>query len=128
MATPYYRALATASFLRDELNREREARRAMELCFQKIHKSLDLYKGHFINRLRFHLNRHHAVYVRKVRVSGAKDHHNPGAKDHTPVSNQRRSLRVAIASDLAVEVENLKKALAEKETEIQRLCMLLDEK
>jgi hypothetical protein len=122
MATPYYRALATASFLRDELNREREAREAMEMCFQKIHKSLDLYKGHFINRLRFHLNRHHAVYLRKVRAAAAKQ----ASRETTETVKKRRSLRVAIAGDLAAEVETLKKALAEREAEIERLCMMLD--
>ena len=123
MASHYYRALATASFLRDELKREKEAREAMEMCFEKIHKSLDLYKGHFINRLRFHLNRHHAVYVRKVRA--AKQ---PSVVENNDNMNKRRSLRVAIASDLATEVENLKKTLAEREMEIERLCMMLDEK
>ena len=63
----FYRALATANFIREELMHEREAHDAMKLCFEKIHKSLDMYQGHYINRLRFHLNRHHTEYLRKVR-------------------------------------------------------------
>jgi hypothetical protein len=121
MPSAYYRALATASFLRDELQKERDTRRAMEMCFDKIHKSLNLYKGHFINRLRFHLNRHHTEYLRKVRVCGIKKEEKV---DNT--EGKRRSLRVAIAGDLSSEVETLKKALEEREMEIEQLCKMLD--
>jgi hypothetical protein len=62
----YYRALATCSFLTKELENEKTAHQAMKLCFQKIHKSLDLFKGHLINRIRFHMDRHHTEYVRCV--------------------------------------------------------------
>ena len=64
----FYRALATARFMKEELLQERDAHNAMKLCFEKIHKSLDMYQGHYINRLRFHLNRHHTEYLRKVRA------------------------------------------------------------
>ena len=78
----FYRALATAKFLKTELLHERDAHNAMKLCFEKIHQSLDMYQGHYINRLRFHLNRHHTEYLRKVRVlRKEKD-----AKHQTPSS------------------------------------------
>ena len=66
MQSSYYRAIATCSFLKKELEKEQTARKAMALCFQKIRKSLDMYKGHLINRIRFHMDRHHTEYVRSV--------------------------------------------------------------
>lgn len=45
MASAYYRALATCSVLKDQLESEKIAREAMELCFKKIYRSLELYKG-----------------------------------------------------------------------------------
>jgi hypothetical protein len=68
MASHYYRAIATCSFLKQELEKEQTARKAMVLCFKKIYKSLDLYKGHLINRIRFHMDRHHTEYARSDAV------------------------------------------------------------
>ncbi len=72
MASAYYRAMATCSMLRRQLEKETISRQAMELCFTKIHQSLDRYKGHLINRIRFHMDRHHTEYVRKVRAARRK--------------------------------------------------------
>lgn len=36
----------------------------MAMCIQKIRKKLDLYKGHLINRIRFHLDNYHTDCVR----------------------------------------------------------------
>ncbi len=121
MATKYYRLLATAKHLSDELKTETERRKAMELCFKKIHTSLDMYKGHYINRLRFHMNRHHTEYLRKVRAA------NKNTKEQT-VSSAPHSQRVGIASDMAKEIQRLEKVLTERNEEIERLCALLDAK
>ena len=115
--------MATINFLRKEVQREREAHAAMELCFKKIHKSLDLYKGHFINRLRFHMNRHHAVYVRKVRAIERKNQ--TKKTENQPPRNNRASLRVGVASSMAVEIQQLRCKITEQNTEIERLCALL---
>ena len=128
--TDFYRALATVKFIRGELLVERDAHNAMKMCFKKIHESLDMYQGHFINRLRFHLNRHHTEYLRKVRVmrkeksDGSQDEDDAAIKLQNPT---RRSMRVGIAADLANEVEQLKTVIKRKDLEIQRLAMLLDE-
>ncbi len=45
MASAYFRALATCSILKKQLVAEKDAKDAMELCFKKIYKSLELYKG-----------------------------------------------------------------------------------
>ncbi len=45
MATRYYRALATCSMLKEDLETEQSSRKAMEMCFKKIYGSLELYKG-----------------------------------------------------------------------------------
>lgn len=136
--TDYYRAIATAKFIQDELMQERDAHNAMKLCFDKIHKSLELYKGHFINRLRFHLNRHHTEYLRKVRSTRKekedkkrhireKEDTERGSAPDSPSSARRRSMRVGIAQDLAGEVEQLRAVIRRKDLEIERLAMLLDE-
>ena len=121
MATSYYRLLATAKFLSDELKTETDRRKAMELCFKKIHESLDMYKGHYINRLRFHMNRHHTEYLRKVRAMGNKN-------NDTKASPARHSQRVGIATDMAKEIQRLEKVALERNEEIERLCALLDAK
>ena len=121
MATPFYRALATAKYLSDELKLQTEQRKAMELCFKKIHDSLGMYKGHCINRIRFHLNRHHTEYLRKVRVGGR-------ARTDAPKANPPHSLRVGIAADMAVQINRLEEAVQERDAEIERLCALLDAK
>lgn len=124
MATPYYRALATANHLGNELRNETERRKAMELCFKKIHASLDMYKGHYINRLRFHLNRHHTEYLRKVRMIEGK------ASQSKMESNPQKSnsLRIGIASEMAAQIRRLEQAVQARDAEIERLCALLDEK
>ena len=118
MATPYFRALATAKHLSDELKLQTDRRKAMELCFKKIHESLDLYKGHYINRIRFHLNRHHTEYLRKVRVMGK-------AKTEAPKPSHH-SVRVGIAADKAKQIQTLEQTIRDRDTEIERLCVLLD--
>jgi hypothetical protein len=123
----FYRALATTNFIREELMHERDAHNAMKLCFEKIHKSLDMYQGHYINRLRFHLNRHHTEYLRKVRAM--RKEMNEQQEESTKLHNStRRSMRVGIAQELSNEVNELKRQLRRKDLEIDRLTMLLDEK
>jgi two-component SAPR family response regulator len=119
MATPYYRLLATAKHVSDELKTETDRRKAMELCFKKIHASLDLYKGHYINRLRFHMNRHHTEYLRKVRTMAAKP-------DKPPRSYS--SQRVGVATEMANQILRLEQIVHERNEEIERLCALLDDK
>lgn len=124
----FYRAMATANFLREELMHEREAHDAMKLCFEKIHKSLDMYQGHYINRLRFHLNRHHTEYLRKVRAMRKERNEKQEEEEDLQNNNSRRSMRVGIAQDLANEIEAMKLQLRRKDMEIQRMAMLLDDK
>ncbi len=128
----FYRALATAHFVRNELMHERDAHNAMKLCFEKIHKSLDMYQGHYINRLRFHLNRHHTEYLRKVRAMRKERNEQQKEEESTKLypssTSSRRSMRVAVAQELSNEVEDLKRQLRSKDLEICRLTMLLDEK
>jgi hypothetical protein len=124
----FYRALATANFIREELMHEREAHDAMKMCFEKIHKSLDMYQGHYINRLRFHLNRHHTEYLRKVRSMRKERNEKQMEEDAHPKTSSRRSMRVGIAQELSNEVEALKLQLRRKNLEIDRMAMLLDDK
>ena len=57
MASAYFRVLATCSVLKDQLAAEKDAKQAMELCFKKIYRSLDLYKGkQFFNTAIFNPN------------------------------------------------------------------------
>jgi hypothetical protein len=118
MATPYFRALATAKHLSDELKLQTDRRKAMELCFKKIHESLNMYKGHYINRIRFHLNRHHTEYLRKVRVMGRAKTEAPKPIHH--------SVRVGIAADKAKQIQTLEQTVRDRDAEIERLCVLLD--
>ena len=122
MATPYYRLLATTKHLSDELKTETDRRKAMELCFKNIHSSLDMYKGHYINRLRFHLNRHHTEYLRKVRAMRKMD-----AKPK-PTLQTYSSQRVGVAAEMANQIQHLEKVLEDRNEEIERLCALLDAK
>ena len=119
MATPYFRALATAKHLSDELKLQTDRRKAMELCFKKIHESLDMYKGHYINRIRFHLNRHHTEYLRKIRAMGIE-------KEEPKEKNQHHSKRVGIASEMAIQIQRLEQMVMDRNEEIERLCALLD--
>ena len=120
MATAYYRLLATCSVLKDQLENETLARKAMELCFKKIHKSLNLYKGHLINRIRFHMNRHHTEYLRKVRVQSKK-------KPTPQTTAARRSERVSQLEELSAKLDAAQRQLREKEEQIDILCRMLDE-
>ena len=70
MSTPYSRAIATAKLLSDDLTLQTHRVQAMELCFKKIQESLLMYRGRCVNRIKFHLNRHHSEYMRKVRAMG----------------------------------------------------------
>ena len=64
MPSQYYRAIATCSMLKKQLEQEQTSRKAMAMCIQKIRRKLDLYKGHLINRIRFHIDNYHTDYVR----------------------------------------------------------------
>lgn len=123
MASAYFRAMATCSMLKRQLEKETSSRQAMELCFKKIHKSLDLYKGHFINRLRFHMNRHHTEYLRKVRVQESMKTKKPKLN---PQPTARRSERVSQMEELAAELAQVKKELALKTQQVDELCIMLD--
>ena len=107
--------------LKTQLEKETRSRQAMELCFKKIHKSLDLYKGHFINRLRFHMNRHHTEYLRKVRVLEGK--YQKASPKQAPA---RRSERVSQLEETTAHLEMAKSDLAKKEARIEELCRLLE--
>ncbi len=122
MASPYFRALATCSMLKKQLAAETESREAMELCFQKIHKSLDLYKGHLINRIRFHMNRHHTEYLRKVRLAKKKK---AKVTAQSPPRG-RRSERISQIDELTAELRQAKDELARKSAEIDELCSMLE--
>lgn len=133
MATPYYRALATAHHLSQELKTETDRRKAMELCFKKAHASLNMYKGRCINRVRFHLNRHHTEYLRKVRAAEASSSSSLSSqqkkqqpKNPTPDRKPTNSLRVGIASDMAAQIRRLEQMVQDRDAEIERLCALLD--
>ena len=69
MLSEPHRALATCCVLKLQLEKEQTARKAMALCIKRIRKMLNLYKGHLINRIRFHIDNHHTDYVRYVHVS-----------------------------------------------------------
>ena len=120
MGTPLIRAMNTIDLLHAELTREREKRLAMDMCFAKIHKALDMYQGHFINRIRFHMNKHHSVYVRRVRAMQKQEEKAKTAK------GARRSARVESNDELAKEVKRLRALVAANEQEIESLCQRID--
>jgi myosin heavy subunit len=125
MGTPYIRAVATIELLQRELNKEREARKAMELCYEKVQSILDnRFQGHLINRIRFHLKRHRDVYLSKVRRLKLQEKKNAEAKDEA----KRRSLRVGRADELTQEIERLKTVLTQRNDEIEQLCKMIDSK
>ena len=122
MGTPYIRAFATIDLLHDELTKEREARKAMELCYEKVQSILDnRFKGHLVDRIRFHLKHHREVYLRKVRRLKLAE--KKKEKDETA---QRRSLRVGKADDMEKEINRLKDLLTDRDDEIERLCRMVD--
>jgi vacuolar-type H+-ATPase subunit I/STV1 len=120
MGTPLIRAMNTIDLLHAELTREREKRLAMDMCFAKIHKALDMYQGHFINRIRFHMNKHHSVYVRRVRAMQKQEEKAKTAK------GARRSARVESNDDLTKEVKRLRALVDAKDREIESLCQRID--
>jgi len=125
MGTPYIRAVATIELLQQELNKEREARKAMELCYEKVQSILDnRFQGHLINRIRFHLKRHCDVYLSKVRRLKLQEKKNAQAKDEA----KRRSMRVGRADELTQEIERLKTVLTQRNDEIEQLCKMIDSK
>ena len=125
MGTPYIRAVATIELLQQELNKEREARKAMELCYEKVQSILDnRFQGHLINRIRFHLKRHRDVYLSKVRRLKLQEKKNAEAKAEA----KRRSLRVGRADELTQEIERLKTVLTQRNDEIEQLCKMIDSK
>lgn len=97
-ATDFYRALATLKFVRTELLRERDAHNAMKLCFEKIRKSLDMYRGHCASRIRFHLNRHHTEYLRKVRAMRSHRPSAPSPSPTTPTITMQQGTTVTTAA------------------------------
>ena len=123
MATPYFRAMATCSMLKEQLDKEVRSRKAMELCFKKIHQSLDLYKGHYINRLLFHMNRHHTEYLRKVRMQEKKAPKQPNPRARLP---ERRSERVSQIEELTAKLDEAKRLIKEQNSTIETMSQLLD--
>ena len=122
MGTPYIRAMTTIDVLHDELTKEREARKAMELCYDKVQSILDnRFQGHLVDRIRFHLRHHREVYLRKVRRLKLAE-----KKEEKDAEARRRSLRVKKADELEREVVTLKRLLDQREEEIERLCKLVD--
>lgn len=116
--------MVTIDMLHDELSKEREARKAMELCYEKVQSILDnRFQGHLINRIRFHLKHHREVYLRKVRRLKLSE-----KKNEKQEESQRRSLRVRQAEDLEQEVSKLKRVIEQRNDEIERLCKLIDDK
>jgi myosin heavy subunit len=125
MGTPYIRAMATIELLQQELTKEREARKAMELCYEKVQSILDnRFQGHLINRIRFHLKHHRDVYLSKVRRLQLQEKKNARAKEDA----KRRSLRVGQANELALEIDRLKSVLVQRDEEIEQLCKMIDTK
>jgi hypothetical protein len=106
MTTPYDRALATAKLLSDELKLQTERRQAMELCVRKMQDDLVMYKGRCVDRIRFHLNRHHTEYLRKVRVTTTE----------TPPHQGRATV---------AEIRRLEQVVRDRDAEIGRLRALL---
>jgi hypothetical protein len=118
MATPYFRAIATCSVLKTQLQDEIQSRQAMELCFQKIHSSLDNYKGHLVNRIRFHLNRHHTEYLRKIKSADIRK--------STPTKKTKKNSKLNI-EQVTAELKQAKDLLAQKEQQIEELSRMLDQ-
>jgi len=123
MASAYYRAMATCATLKKQLQEEQQSRQAMEVCFQKIHKSLDRYKGHLINRIRFHMNNHHTEYLRKVRLAHKKKTPPKSTAKPEPI---RRSERISQIEDLTAQLDAAKEELARKNTAIDELTTALE--
>lgn len=116
MASAYYRAMATCSMLRRQLEKETLSRQAMELCFTKIRQSLDRYKGHLINRIRFHMDRHHTEYVRKVRAARRRCPRKPKAARR----GERQSDRISHQMEGTAHG-------ARADERIDELCAMLEE-
>ena len=123
-ASMYYRSLATCSMLQKQLEDETTARKAMEQCYQKIHKSLDMFKGHLINRIRFHMNRHHTEYLRKVRLQNnlRKKTQKKPRQTSPPL---RRSDRLSQIEELTSELHEAKRMLTEQDKQLEELSAML---
>ena len=111
MATSYFCAMAMCSMLKEQLAKEIRSRQAMELCFKKIYQLLDLYQGHCIYRLRFHMNRHHTEYLRKVRMQEKKAPKQPNPRARLP---ERRSERVSQIEELTAKLGKAKRIIKEQ--------------
>ena len=86
-----------------------------------------MYKGHYINRLRFHINRHHTEYLRKV-LSMETSTGGEKKKEEEVVVKPLHSLRVRTATEMAKRIQHLEQTLDHSNTEIERLCAMLDSK
>lgn len=76
--------------------------------------------GHLINRIRFHMDRHHSEYIRRVRV---QKHQREKKRKPAPVPPTRQSERTTAHSK---EIDQLKATLLERETHIDKLASALD--
>ena len=123
MANLYFRAMATCSILKRQLEHEQQSHQAMQLCFQKIHKSLDRYKGHLVSRIRFHMNNHHTEYLRKVRLTQANKKKTAPATKPEP---SRRSERISQMEDLSAQLEAMREELIRKNAIIDEMARMLD--
>ncbi len=110
--------------LKRQLEQEQQSHQAMELCFQKIHKSLDRYKGHLINRIRFHMNNHHTEYLRKVRAIANKK--KPNNLPKPTVEPPRRSERITQIEELTAQLDNAKNELKQKDKLIDEMTTMLE--
>ena len=94
-----------------------------ELCFiclsgKRIGGLIPDDAGHLINRIRFHMDRHHTEYVRKVRAASK-----PKKTKKQASEGVRHSSRATQASS---ETKLLHSIIAEKDREIEELCRMLD--
>jgi hypothetical protein len=140
MPSAYYRALATCALVKQELEKEKLARQAMVMCFQKIYTSLEMYKGHLINRIRFHMDRHHTEYARYAFRLSIHTSNNQSllsrkvrALNYKRENKRRRELKAQPStrqsertSPHSKEIEELKAIIAQKDEQIETLCNLLD--
>ena len=69
------------------------------------------------------MNRHHTEYLRKVR---SLEKNNGKKKDEVEVAKSSHSLRVGAAADMTKRIQHLEHLLDQRNTEIERLCALLD--
>ena len=123
MLSEYHRALATCCVLKQQLEKEQTARKAMAICIQDIKKKLDRYKGHLIDRIRFHIDHHQTEYVRKVRVQNYQKE-NLRRRQRESKAAEQRPKRVAVTQ--LKDVDDLRALLAERDEQIEALCLLIE--